>query len=246
MKPSLMLSFLFIRWFHRWYPMHWMYTSIHVGLGFICLSDEASQWRWVLADIHLYIRVRKYISGNQLLRPILWHLYPTCKPKQVSCVVSGIVNSSATFPVICTSIHPHEWAKRLHHNSNMVCCALQVCLCHGLEVIFYSGPEGSSSYILLKRPTSSPSTSGVIIASQVVWLSLMFKVLQDLFIMPLYFILGNTITDQNETKNKLKTGLAIIVAVFALTTGTLFLAAPSLVKAMAQSPNLVKSICIFW
>ena len=90
-----------------------------------------------------------------------------------------------------------------------------------------------------------PSTSGVIIASQVVWLSLMFKVLQDLFIMPLYFILGNTITDQNETRNKLKTGLAIIVAVFALTTGTLFLAAPSLVKAMAQSPNLVKSICIF-
>ena len=85
-----------------------------------------------------------------------------------------------------------------------------------------------------------PSTSGVIIASQVVWLSLMFKVLQDLFIMPLYFILGNTITDQNETRSKLKTGLAIIVAVFALTTGTLFLAAPSLVKAMAQSPNLVE------
>ena len=107
----------------------------------------------------------QYISGNQLLRPILWHLYLTCKPKQVSCVVSGIVNSSATFPVICTSIHPHEWAKRLHHNSNMVCCALQVCLCHGLEVIFYSGPEDSSSYILLKRPTSSPRWASVHIRS---------------------------------------------------------------------------------
>ena len=85
-----------------------------------------------------------------------------------------------------------------------------------------------------------PSDSGVNIASQVVWLSLFFKVLQEVFIMPLYFILGGTITDPIETRNKVKTGLVILGGVFAMTSGALYLAAPTLVKAMAQTPDLIE------
>ena len=85
-----------------------------------------------------------------------------------------------------------------------------------------------------------PSDSGVNIASQVVWLSLVFKVLQELFIMPLYFILGGTITDQIETRNKVKTGLVLLGGVFAMTSGVLYVVAPTLVKAMAQSPDLIE------
>ena len=58
--------------------------------------------------------------------------------------------------------------------------------------------------------------------------------------MPLYFILGSTITNQAETRNKVKTGLLLLVTVFALTSSLLYFAAPSLVKAMAQSPNLLE------
>ena len=87
---------------------------------------------------------------------------------------------------------------------------------------------------------SLPSDSGVNIASQVVWLSLAFEVLQELLIMPLYFILGSTITNQVETRNKVKTGLLLLVTVFALTSSALYLAAPILVKAMAQSPDLLE------
>ena len=87
---------------------------------------------------------------------------------------------------------------------------------------------------------SLPSDSGVNIASQVAWLSLAFEVLQELLIMPLYFILGSTITNQVETRNKVKTGLLLMVSVFALTSSTLYVAAPTLVKAMAQSPGLLE------
>ena len=87
---------------------------------------------------------------------------------------------------------------------------------------------------------SLPSDSGVNIASQVAWLSLAFEVLQELLIMPLYFILGSTITNQAETRNKVKTGLLLLVTVFALTSSTLYVAAPTLVKAMAQSPDLLE------
>ena len=85
-----------------------------------------------------------------------------------------------------------------------------------------------------------PSDSGVNIASQVVWLSLVFKVLQELFIMPLYFILGGTITDLIETRNKVKTGLVLLSGVFAITSGAVYLAVPTLVEAMAQSPDLME------
>ena len=58
--------------------------------------------------------------------------------------------------------------------------------------------------------------------------------------MPLYFILGSSITNQVETRNKVKTGLLLLVTVFALTSSTLYIAAPTLVKAMAQSPDLLE------
>ena len=87
---------------------------------------------------------------------------------------------------------------------------------------------------------SLPSDSGVNIASQVVWLSLAFEVLQELLIMPLYSILGSTITNQAETRNKVKTGLLLLVAAFALSSGALYVAAPTLVKAMAQNPDLLE------
>ena len=85
-----------------------------------------------------------------------------------------------------------------------------------------------------------PSDSGVNIASQVVWLSLVFKVMQELFIMPLYFILGGTINDHIETRNKVKTGFVLLGGLFVLSSGALFAAAPALVKAMAQSPDLIE------
>ena len=85
-----------------------------------------------------------------------------------------------------------------------------------------------------------PSDAGVNIASQVAWLALAFEVLQELLIMPLYFILGSTITNQVETRCKVKTGILMLIIAFALISGVLYVTAPSLVKVMAQSPNLVE------
>ena len=85
---------------------------------------------------------------------------------------------------------------------------------------------------------SLPSDAGVNIASQAAWLGVAFEVLQELLKMPLYSILGSTIFNQAETRNKVKTGLLLLLTVFALTSSGLYIAAPALVKAMAQSPDL--------
>jgi len=83
-----------------------------------------------------------------------------------------------------------------------------------------------------------PSDSGVNIASQVVWLSLFFEVLQELLILPLYYTFGQTIENIEITVNKLKTGFLVISIVFVISCGILYIIIPSLVQLMAQNQDL--------
>ena len=84
-----------------------------------------------------------------------------------------------------------------------------------------------------------PSDSGVNVASQVVWLSLFFEVLQELLILPLYYTFGQTIEDLNTTFNKIKTGFLVIIIIFIISCGVLYVSIPSLVHLMAQNQALI-------
>ena len=83
-----------------------------------------------------------------------------------------------------------------------------------------------------------PSDSGVNIASQVVWLSLFFEVLQETLILPLYFTIGKTLSDPESTANKIKTGVMVIVVLFSVATIILYVTMPYLVTMMAQESEL--------
>ena len=83
-----------------------------------------------------------------------------------------------------------------------------------------------------------PSDSGVNIASQIAWLSLFFEVLQETLILPLYFTIGQTLTDPVITANKIKTGVMVIVVLFSLATIILYVSMPYLVTMMAQDSDL--------
>ena len=84
-----------------------------------------------------------------------------------------------------------------------------------------------------------PSDSGVNIASQVVWLGLVFEVLQEMLILPLYFTFGNTMSDLEMTANKIKTGGVIILSTFSTAAVILYFILPYLVKLMGQNEDLV-------
>ena len=83
-----------------------------------------------------------------------------------------------------------------------------------------------------------PSDSGVNIASQTVWLSLFYKVLQETLIFPLYFTIGQTLSDPERTANKIKTGVMVLVVVFSAATIILYSTMPYLVSMMAQDSAL--------
>lgn len=84
-----------------------------------------------------------------------------------------------------------------------------------------------------------PAAWGVNIASQLAWVNLGLEVVQEAIILPLFFLLGKTLTDRDTTINKLKTGILITFGLYASFTSLIAFFAEPLVTLMAQNPDQV-------
>lgn len=84
-----------------------------------------------------------------------------------------------------------------------------------------------------------PAAWGVNIASQLAWVNLGLEVVQEAIILPLFYLLGITLTDRSSTLNKVKTGLAVTFLVYALITCIIAWFAEPMVTVMAQSPEQI-------
>ncbi len=84
-----------------------------------------------------------------------------------------------------------------------------------------------------------PGDWGYNIASQLQYVNLIFEVIQEMLILPLFFLIGKTILDDSETRNKIKTGLIGLFAVILFFSTILFVFAEGIVTAMAQNPDLI-------
>jgi Na+-driven multidrug efflux pump len=84
-----------------------------------------------------------------------------------------------------------------------------------------------------------PGDWGYNIASQLQYVNLIFEVIQEMLILPLFFLIGKTILDNEETKNKIKTGIISLSGMILLISTILFIFANGIVTAMAQNPDLI-------
>ena len=84
-----------------------------------------------------------------------------------------------------------------------------------------------------------PSDNGINIASQLQWINLIYEIVQEALILPLFFLLGQSLHDQIELANKVRTGLVVTAAVYLLVSIIVISCAKPLVKLMAQSTNLI-------
>jgi len=84
-----------------------------------------------------------------------------------------------------------------------------------------------------------PAEWGVNIASQLAWVNIGLEVVQEAIILPLYYLLGKSLLHRDTTLNKLKTGLAVTIAIYAAFTGLIALFAQPLVTWMAQNPDQI-------
>ena len=84
-----------------------------------------------------------------------------------------------------------------------------------------------------------PDAAGVNIASQLIWVSLVFEIFQETLIQPLYHLIGQTFHDLRETKNRIKIGCMIIFLIHLSLSVVVYLLATPLTHAMAQKPSAI-------
>lgn len=84
-----------------------------------------------------------------------------------------------------------------------------------------------------------PSDWGVNIASQLSWINLLYEIIQEALILPLFFILGKSLNNNEELENKIKTGLLITGFIYTILAIIIFIFANQFVVAMAQNKDLL-------
>jgi len=84
-----------------------------------------------------------------------------------------------------------------------------------------------------------PGDWGFNIASQMAWVGLIYEIVQEALILPLFFLLGKSLTDKEGFANKVKTGLIVTFGVYALISAILLIFARPMVILMAQNADLI-------
>jgi Na+-driven multidrug efflux pump len=84
-----------------------------------------------------------------------------------------------------------------------------------------------------------PKEWGVNIASQLAWVNLGLEVIQEVIILPLFYLIGKTLLNRETTINKLKTGLFITFFVYMIVAILISIFAETLVTAMSQADDQI-------
>ena len=84
-----------------------------------------------------------------------------------------------------------------------------------------------------------PSDSGINIASQILWLSLIYEIVQEALILPLFYLFGKSLSNTKEFENKVQTGFIVIFCFMAFLSAILFIYSQNIVIFMEQSEQVI-------
>ena len=84
-----------------------------------------------------------------------------------------------------------------------------------------------------------PNEYGVNIASQLSWVNLLYEIIQEAFILPLFYLLGKSILNKEELENKTKTGLLISGFSYLILSIIIIIFAKPLCEFMASDKNVI-------
>lgn len=85
-----------------------------------------------------------------------------------------------------------------------------------------------------------PSDSGINIASQILWLSLIYEIAQEALILPLFYLFGKSLSKKSEFENKIQTGFIVIFCFMTCLSSILFIYSQNIVIFMDQSKKIVE------
>lgn len=90
-----------------------------------------------------------------------------------------------------------------------------------------------------------PGEWGFSIASQLQWVNLLYEILQEGLILPLFFFIGAVISNKIELVNRVKTGLIFTISLYFILSLLIFIFANPLVVFMAQDQSVISETVDF-
>ena len=77
------------------------------------------------------------------------------------------------------------------------------------------------------------------IAGQLSWVNLLYEVINEAIILPLYFFMGQALTDKEEYSNRIRSGLFVSLGVYAICSALVMIFVHPLLKFMAVSTDII-------
>ena len=79
------------------------------------------------------------------------------------------------------------------------------------------------------------------IAGQLSWVNLLYEILNEAIILPLFYFIGRVKEDKEAFSNRVRTGLLISLGVYAVLSATVLIFAEPLLKMMAADPSVLSA-----
>ncbi|MBQ3893774.1 MAG: multidrug transporter, partial [Clostridia bacterium] len=79
------------------------------------------------------------------------------------------------------------------------------------------------------------------IAGQLSWVNLIYEVISEAIILPLFFFVGKVREDKKEFSNRVRTGMMTALGVYAVLSAVIFIFAEQLLGLMAANPSIIAS-----
>lgn len=77
------------------------------------------------------------------------------------------------------------------------------------------------------------------IAGQLSWVNLLYEILSEAIVLPLFFFIGKVLTDKNEFSNRMRTGLLVSVGVYTVLSLLIIALAKPLLSLMATDKAII-------
>ena len=90
-----------------------------------------------------------------------------------------------------------------------------------------------------------PGTWTFSIAGQLSWVQLLYEILDEAIILPLYFFMGKAVGNKKEYTNRIKTGLIISFSIYVICSALICAFATQLLTLMATSKDIIPASAIY-
>lgn len=83
------------------------------------------------------------------------------------------------------------------------------------------------------------------IAGQLSWINLIYEIINEAIILPLYFFMGSSVLDRKSFSNKIRSGLLVSFAIYFVCSSLVFIFINPLLQFMAVSPDILTESAVY-